>query len=347
MRKLIEKNIISAFCLYNAYKLRPNIDLAFYFLISIIISTLLDLFLDLKSRIGIYIIFVFLIFLYPTYIYFLPLVLYNFYLDFKTYALIALIFVLKDFSIMNLLLISLSIYLASRSCEFDLFTYTNKKVRDELKEDANYLIKYNEQLKIDKEKDIHIAVLTERNRIAREIHDSIGHTISSSILQVEALKIISDNNTTESLKTLQNTLNTGMNEIRDSIHDLHRDSFDLNTKIEELILDLKNYHVEYIYKLDSNLSYNIKFDILSIIKEGITNIIKHSKGNKIKLNLISQIKFHTIILKDNGDFINNVNSLHTKGIGLNSMREIADKYQGFLNYKYDNGFTIQITLMKG
>ena len=347
MRRFIEKSFIVLFCLYNTYKINPTKDLAFYFLISLILSLFLDLFRPKKVRISIY--FIFLIFyLYdPLFIYYLPLIFYNMYLDFNIYAFFTIILVLRDFSIANLLVSSISIYLSITTKRFNVFLNQNKIVRDELKEDAIYLKKYTEQLKIDREKNIHIAILTERNRIARELHDSIGHAISSGILQVEALKIISDNNMVEGLDLLQNTLNNGMNDIRNSIHNLYNESLDLESRIESLCREVPTIDIQLIYKLEDSLPYDLKFDILSVIREAITNCAKHSNATELKLNLLSQPKFYSIIVRDNGNKFNKTDNLLTKGIGLLSMNEIANKYNGFLNYEFDNGFKIHLTLMKG
>jgi signal transduction histidine kinase len=231
--------------------------------------------------------------------------------------------------------------------KFNVFLDENKTVRDELKEDTIYLKKYNEQLKIDREKNIHIAILTERNRIARELHDSIGHAISSSILQVEALKIVSDNTMLESLNLLQDTLNNGMNDIRNSIHNLYNESLDLKNRIESLCSEIPTIEIDLIYRLGDDLPYDLKFDILSIIREAITNCVKHSNATELKISLLNQPKFYSIIIKDNGSKFNKTDNLLTKGIGLLSMNEIANKYNGFLNYEFDNGFKIHLTLMKG
>lgn len=228
-----------------------------------------------------------------------------------------------------------------------MFIEQNKAVRDELKENTIYLKKYNEQLKIDREKNIHIAILTERNRIARELHDSIGHSISSSILQVEALKVISDDTMMEGLSLLQNTLNNGMNDIRSSIHNLYNKSLDLESRIESLCSEIPTIEVQLIYRLEDNLSYDLKFDILSVIREAITNCVKHSDATELKISLLNQPKFYSIIIKDNGTKFDKISNLLSKGIGLNSMGEIAIKYKGFLNYEFDNGFKIHLTLMKG
>lgn len=231
--------------------------------------------------------------------------------------------------------------------KFEVLLRENKAVRDELKEDTIYLRKYNEQLKIDREKNIHIAILTERNRIARELHDSIGHSISSSILQVEALKVVADDNIKESLNLLQNTLRNGMDDIRKSIHNLYNESLDLKSRIEDLCHEISNIDIKLIYKMDDNLPYDLKFDILSVVKEAITNCVKHSNATELRITLLSQPKFHSIVIMDNGSRIDSTGNLSDKGIGLLSMKEIASKYKGFVNYGFDNGFKIHMTLMKG
>lgn len=348
MRRFMEKSFIMVFCLYNAYNVNPSMDLVFYFLLSIVISLALDLFQNNKLKSAIYLIFIIICLVDSLFVYYLPLILYNMYLDFKTYAFFPIPIVFISFSAINLLISLLSIYLASKMDIYSILLNEYKVTRDRLKEDTLYLKKYNEQLKIDKEKNIHIAILTERNRIARELHDSIGHAISSSILQVEALKITSDDNRNiESLDILQGTLENGMDDIRKSIHNLYNESLELESQIEKLCNDTPNLDIEIDYKIEDKLSYDLKFDILSIVKEGITNCVKHSNASKLKISLLSQPKFHSIIIKDNGTKFDEKSSLLSKGIGLSSMGEIANKYNGFLNYEFDEGFKVHLTLMKG
>lgn len=322
-------------------------DLVFYFLIGLIVSSALDLFNSKGIKTLIYFIFLMLCFYDHIFIYYLPLILYNMYFDFSVYAFLVIILIFNEFSLLNLFVSLLSIYFSITSKKFEEFLKTNQIVRDELKEDTIYLKKYNKQLKIDREKNIHIAILTERNRIARELHDSIGHAISSSILQVEALKVISNENVLDSLNLLQSTLDNGMDDIRKSIHNLYNESLDLESRIQALFSEIPTIDSTLIYTLGKGLPYDLKFDILSIIKEAITNCVKHSNATELKIHLLNQPKFYSIIIKDNGSKFNKNNTLSNKGIGLLSMEEIASKYKGILNYSFNNGFKIHITLMKG
>lgn len=348
MRKFVEKFLIILFCLYNTYKINPDKNLAFYFLISLILSLLLDLLHTKKRRIFLYILFIMLCFFDNLFIFYLPLILYNIYLDFGIYTILVTPLILMISPITNLMVSIISIYFSEMSKKYKIILTENKIVRDKLTEDNIYLKKYNEQLKIDKEKNIQIAILTERNRIARELHDSIGHAISSSILQVEALKIISNENAVISgLNTLQNTLSNGMEDIRKNIHNLYSESLELKSQIEKLCREIPNIDTEIIYNLEDDLDYNLKFDILSIVKEAITNCIKHSNATKLKITLLSQPKFYSIVIKDNGSIFDENVFKNSKGIGLMSMEDIAKKHNGFLNYKFDDGFQLHLTLMKG
>lgn len=347
MRRLIEKLLIIALCLYNAFKIDPTKELVIYFLIAFVLSLSLDLFSKKKTRISIYFIFLLLTLYFPSFLYYLPLILYNLYMDFGLKIILLIPILLMNFSLVALLATCISIYLSAMTKNFDRLQYQNKIVRDELKENNIYLKKYNEQLKIDREKNIHIAILTERNRIARELHDSIGHTLSSCILQVEALKIISNNSLAESLDLLQNTLHNGMDDIRNSIHNLYNESFDLKDRIQRICDEILNLNIQLDYKLQDNLPYELKFDILSVIREAITNCVKHSNATELKIKLLNQPNFYSIIIKDNGSDYKEIDKLSSKGIGLLSMEEISRKYNGYFNYEFQNGFKIHLTLMKG
>lgn len=344
MRNLIEKSIIAVFCLYSTYTFFPDIDMVYYLLISVVFSLALDLIFRDRYRYILYLLFTLLVFYDSMFLFYLPLLIYNIYKDFRFYSVFFLLLIFTDFNPIVLVLSLLSLYLSQSTYEVEKIIWENRSIRDNLKEDTLYLKKYSEQLKLDREKNIHIAILTERNRIAREIHDSIGHAISSSILQVKALKVMSGSDMDKPLDLLQDTLNKGMNDIRKSLQDLRDESFDLRSKIETLIDETPNLDITLLYTIEDDLDYNLKFDILSIIKEAITNTLKHSNATKLNINLLSQPKFYSIIIEDNGD----KEPLYgEKGIGLDYMNETADKYNGLLNCKFEDGFKIHLTFMKG
>lgn len=344
MRKLFEKTILIIFSLYSTYKFYPEMDLVFYLLISTVFSLSFDLLSNIKTRVFLYLLFVILVFYDNLFLFYLPVIFYNMYIDFKFYSIFLLFIFTIDFHDIFLLLSILSLYFSQSNIKMEGILEKNRHTRDNLRQEALYLKKYNRQLEVDKEKNIQIAILTERNRIAREIHDSIGHSLSSSILQVKALKIMSDKKLEEPIDLLQKTLSDGMDEIRKSLKGLRNNSLDLESKIQTLIDNTPNLEIKLSYDMEGNLEYGLKFDIFSIIKESITNTLKHSNATRLDINLFSHSKFHIININDNGDY---ESSCENRGIGLDFMNETASKYDGSFNYKFDNGFKIHLTLMKG
>lgn len=348
LRRLLEKLFIIAFCLYNTYKKYPDENLPLYFLIVLIISSLLELIENRNVKLFLYAFFAALTLFNQPLIMYVPLIVYDLYEDFKWFIILAMPLIFVDFYVENLMFSIFTAYISIITSKQNETLEENIRARDKIKEDSLLLQKYNEQLRKDREKNVHIAVLTERNRIAKELHDAIGHSLSSSILQVESLKIITkDKSVLEKLDVLQETLIRGMDDIRRSIHNLYSESVDLKEQIEKLCASFPNIDIELVYKINDNLSFDMKYDILSIIKEGITNCAKHSDADKLKIILLEQPKFYSLVLKDNGSKFDEEAIKNTRGIGLLSIKEIAHKYNGFLNYSYDNGFKLHVTLMKG
>ena len=97
-------------------------------------------------------------------------------------------------------------------------------------QDANWenesrLREQNDYLKSSQETEVALQIAEERNRIARDIHDNVGHLLSSAILQLGAIQAINQNKQLHlPLDQLNRTMNLGMDRIRESVHDLHHHS---------------------------------------------------------------------------------------------------------------------------
>ena len=127
-------------------------------------------------------------------------------------------------------------------------TYKNDKMDIELRktvdsgeEKALLLSEKNKALAEKQNSEIYAATLRERNRIAREIHDNVGHVLSRTILLTGAARAINkDQNLDSLLKGLDNSLNSAMDSIRSSVHDLHDDAVNLQETIKGIITDIKD-----------------------------------------------------------------------------------------------------------
>ena len=106
------------------------------------------------------------------------------------------------------------------------------KLRDDSTEKNLLLAEKNRMLVEKQNSEIYAATLKERNRIAREIHDNVGHLLSRSILLTGAAKTVNKEPALDSvLENLDQSLNQAMTSIRTSIHDLHDDSINLKEAV--------------------------------------------------------------------------------------------------------------------
>lgn len=217
--------------------------------------------------------------------------------------------------------------------------------RDEITEKNIQLTEQNLRLAAAQDNEIHLATLKERNRIAREIHDNVGHMLTRSLLQSGALLVINkDENMKEPLESLKNTLDSAMTSIRESVHDLHDDSVDLKKIIDESIGTVSDsFEVALDYDLSKNIPGRIKLCIAGVVKEGLSNAVKHSNGNKIKIVLREHPGFYQLMLEDNGSG----SEIKESGIGLKNMKDRADIVGGRISFTAsDKGFGIFMTIPK-
>lgn len=199
------------------------------------------------------------------------------------------------------------------------------------------------------EEKIYLATLEERNRIAREIHDNIGHMLTRTLVQMEAIKIVNqDPDVAPHLDSVSDTLNEAMTAVRKSVHELHNESIDISIGINEIV---KTLPPKFTYKvntmIESAVPNDCKVAVLSILKEAITNIVKYSNGDKVKVEFVENTTFWRLLVEDNGknrDFTYDPYS-RNGGIGLSNIISRCEELQGRANISADHtGFRVRVTI---
>lgn len=289
-------------------------------------------------------------FVNPQFLYFIPCTYYMLLKERKIKAMQLLFIIPYLYNIQkidHLFLLACCLPLAHilkvRYLENEALQQSFQKQRDASKELAILMEDKNKNLLVQQEQELHIAILNERNRIAREIHDHVGHLLSSSLLQVGALQAINtQENLKEPLGNLRTTISKGMDNVRNSVHDLHDEALDLHIVLEKLCKEYQFCPITLEYDIVHPFSKVMYYHLLAIIKEGLHNTARHSNATKLSLILREQPAFYQLILHDNGDMIH----LKEDGIGLHNMKERVTLMHGFFNIHTEDGFQIFITIPK-
>lgn len=247
-----------------------------------------------------------------------------------------------------LLMMILSYYLAHNNAIRNHLQETIHSFRDSSVEQEMILKQANQQLLENQNDQIYIATLKERNRIAREIHDNVGHMLSRSILQVGAMiAVCKDETLKPHLTTLKDTLDTAMNSIRSSVHDLHDESVDLKHALENLVENFSFCAVQLKCEASKHLPKDVKYCFLAITKEALNNTIKHSNATKVTITIKEHPGFYQLLVEDNGTKKSSKNAeVDSTGIGLSNMRERVDALHGIIHINQENGFRIFVSVQK-
>lgn len=356
MEKIFDKIILLLCC---SILLMAN-SLSFYTIIPILtivwISSLISFFNKDNLTILAFVFYVGLCIYSPSFVFFLPLLCYDLVCETYRYTLFLGIFAILraflsifSFTIFLLLALTILAYLLKRRS----LALTKSKedyflMRDHMMELADRLQLQNEDLLEKQDYEVNNATLNERNRIAREIHDTVGHLLSSSILQIGAmLAITTDETTKKNLSDIKDTLSEGMNSIRSSIHNLHDNSIDLYGKLEEIIENFTFCRVKFSYNVNHDFPIKAKYSILFIVKEALSNVMKHSNATLVTITINDFPGFYQIVIQDNGEKKNTeIPSKDSSGMGVQSMLERIINLGGHFHVDSNKGYKIFITLPK-
>ena len=218
-------------------------------------------------------------------------------------------------------------------------------LQDSHTEQALVLRHKNNELLETQSKIVSYATLQERTRIARDIHDNIGHILVRGILLIGVLK--SSNKATElaeSIVAIESILKEAMDSIRKAVHDWKDEALDLRTTVEKLgsstVLD-----VDLQYDMSEQVSPDVKLCFLMVIKEALTNATKHSDATTIRITLQEHPSLYQLLIKDNGS--DKTDRKEGLGMGLSNIEERVLALGGKCTFESQKGFRIFISIPKG
>ncbi|WP_379945864.1 sensor histidine kinase [Enterococcus devriesei] len=247
----------------------------------------------------------------------------------------------------NLLLFCLNCFavlLAWRGKKQEEVSEALLQLKDDSWEKQELLKQKNQELIQSQETFIDLEISEERNRIARDIHDNVGHLLSSAIIQLGAIEAINQNEPLKKpLNQLRSTIHTGMDNIRESVHDLHETSLSFEKGLDLLLADFQFCAVELRGEVPNHLNQEQERTLLMILKEALANVMKHSNATKVTLSFNEMPAFYRLQILDNGT----LTKKNGDGIGLKSMRQRVTKIGGQLHVaQTPNNFMIHVILPK-
>lgn len=229
-----------------------------------------------------------------------------------------------------------------------LFLFITKRIKRKNKEQID---KLNEMTALAIRETKQYTILEEQKRLGQDIHDTFSSALAAILHQIRnisSLKTKNQSEIQEQLSLLEPVVEDLYDTTRKKSHDIFAKSEENNKINFSLSIDnfLKQSLPENKFKTQVDLSdeviasldVNQRIELLKILSESITNVIKHSKSNEVSVFLFrrdNQAVFH---IADNGIGIKS-----NYGFGLDSIQQRAEKLGGKLEVLKDEGTHVIVT----
>lgn len=364
MSEIIDKLILLLCCTTLFIQQENNSFIIIPVIITIVLSSFFIYFEDVRLKLAGNILFVILCFFSPQYIIFFPVLLYDILHTKYQWGviLVPLIYIyhLKEYSSVIISFVSVIAAVAwlvkYKTDRLNTLVNDYYELRDTSAKLSLQLEEQNQSLLKNQDYEVNLATLNERSRISKEIHDSIGHLLSRSLLQVGALLTISkEEPVADGLSSLKESLSEGMDQIRSSIHNMYDESVDLYLQINSLVKEFTYCPMSLDYDILNQPPLQLRHSFIAITKESLSNIIRHSNATKVSICLREHPVMYQLIIQDNGSVSEKTrqsivraieNQEFDEGMGLRNTFDRVKSFGGNINITTDNGFKLFISIPK-
>lgn len=198
----------------------------------------------------------------------------------------------------------------------------------------NQLNEANEQIK-------DLVKREERQRIARDLHDTLGHTLSLITLKsqlVEKLIVKNPERASAEAKEITQTSRTALKQLRELISDMRMITVEEELEQIKAILQAATIELEIKQETSASSLSPIEQNILGMcLREAVTNVVKHSKATRCKVSVLESQGELILTVEDNGVGLADQNH---DGNGIRGMKERIALIDGFVELSTINPGTL-------
>jgi signal transduction histidine kinase len=213
--------------------------------------------------------------------------------------------------------------------------------RKELRDLNSRMKYYNDDMK-------KITILQERSRMSKQIHDTLGHVLTAVSVQLGAAELLFEKNPKEALIKIANAkaqTREGLNSVKQTLSLIDEDHVQFEDRIFDIIGKARagmNIKILAQISVKGDFSISVQEFILSALKEGITNGVRHGGASTFVFRFGADDGNLLFYLEDNGKGCEKINM----GYGLTAMERQAQTYGGVLEpYSVkDEGFVLKIAI---
>ena len=247
---------------------------------------------------------------------------------------------------------ALAALLALRTYQEETTRTTLHATRDDLREKVLTLQDTNARLLQAQDHESRAAVLSERTRIAREIHDGVGHLLTRLLLQVKALQVTHRDEpaVVTDLTTVDAGLDEALDSMRRSVHALSDEGEDLATSLNLLGSRCGIARVHIDCSAEAEPPPAVERCVVAVVREALTNAARHGGAHSARVAVTDYPAFWQVTVDNDGVVPDEdepaVDGHGGSGLGLRSMTERVEALGGRVRITPRPRFTVFATIPK-
>ena len=260
----------------------------------------------------------------------------------------------RDTPVLALALVfcALAALLALRTVQEEAARRSLHVVRDDLREKVLTLQDTNVQLLQAQDYELRAAALAERTRIAREIHDGVGHLLTRLLLQVKALQVVhrEEPGVVADLTTLDGGLDEALDSMRRSVHALSDDGEELATSLNMLGSRCGIESVRVDCSTEAEPPAAVARCVVAVVREALTSAARHGGARSARVAVTDYPAFWQVTVDNDGIVPAEGEPAAAgrggSGLGLRSMTERVEALGGRVRITPRPRFTVFVTIPK-
>jgi two-component system sensor histidine kinase DesK len=186
----------------------------------------------------------------------------------------------------------------------------------------------------------HLAAVAERERIARDLHDVLGHTLSLIVLKSELASRLAERDPQRAAREIADVeavARKALQDVRETIRGFRPTLADEVVRAQSLLqaAGISSAVERSELSIDKGREETLAF----ALREGATNVARHSRATQCRIVVAQNNGTATLAIEDNGKAQQIV-----EGSGMRGMRERVEAYGGDVSYELNDGFKLRVTV---
>ena len=245
---------------------------------------------------------------------------------------------------------ALAALLALRTTEEETTRARLHAMRDDLREKVLALQDVNARLLRAQDHELRAVALSERTRIAREIHDGVGHVLTRLLLRVKALQVThrDELGVVADLATLDSDLGEALDSMRRSVHALSEEGEELATSLNLLGSRCGIAKVEVDCSMQTEPPPAVARCVVAVVREALTNAARHGRAASARVAVTDYPAFWQVTVDNDGivppEDAPLMDGDKNAGLGLRSMTERVEALGGRVRITPRPRFTVFATI---